>query len=951
MSTQNQPTRKLSPPDGLAEAFGLNAGYVVEQYERYLRDPNSVDPRTQAWFQTLSPSEVLEEAAPVEAVSELTIDLIVGAVRLARAIRAYGHLAARFDPLGSEPPGDPSLQLVTYGLTEEDLARLPAHVVGGPVAEGAPNAAVAIERLHKIYCDTTGYEFRHVQSAAERAWLQNAIETRRFDEPREGIDGPKVLRELTEVEAFEQFLHRTFPGQKRFSIEGMDVLVPMLFELIGCAAEEHVQSTWIGMAHRGRLSVLATVLGKPWSQIFAEVAHTRPSESISESERDDLGWSGDVTYHLGARAAFKEGREVAMTVGVAPNPSHLEFVDPVVEGMCRAADERRDVAGPPQRDADRSLVVLIHGDAAFLGEGVVAETLNLSRLPGYTVGGTLHIITNNQLGFTTPPASARSTLYASDLAKGFEIPIVHVDADDPRACIDAMRLAHAYRQVFHRDFLIDLVGYRRWGHNEGDEPTFTQPLLYQKIREHRTVRALWAERLATEGEVTVAEATAMLRDETAKLQAAYNASHAAAPRSSAAVKPPPRETTDEIITAVPAERLVRLNDQLNRVPSGFALNPKLTAWLERRRAALSENGTIDWAEAEALAFAALLAEGTPIRLTGQDVERGTFSQRHLVLHDAKNGEIWIPLQRLPDARASFAVHDSPLAEVAPLGFEYGYSIQARDALVLWEAQFGDFANVAQVLIDQFIASGYSKWGQAAGLVLLLPHALEGQGPEHSSARLERFLQLAAQQNYQIANCTTPAQYFHLLRRQAALLRRRPRPLVVFTPKSLLRHPLATSKLDDLAHGWFRPVLDDPAVRQRSEEITRLVLGSGHVYVNLIESPVREQAANVAIARIEQLYPFPTEQLEDLIAGYPRLREVVWAQEEPMNMGAWSFVAPRLASILRDRLPLLYVGRSERASPAVGAHHVYVAEQEALVGAAFQQANPAAAALGVEVVKI
>lgn len=946
MNTKNQQDNRAN---GHAPALGLNEGYVVDLYERYLRDPASVDPGTRAYFATLSPGEVLGEGEPIQTVSSLNLDQIVGAVRLARAIRAYGHLAARLDPLGTPPPGDPSLESSTYGLTEQNLALLPAHVVGGPVSETAPNGAVAMARLRQIYCGGTGYEFRHVQSAAERQWLQQAVETRRFEEPHAPLDGLRILRELTKVEAFERFLHRTFPGQKRFSIEGLDMLVPMLLELLGLAAEDGTQSAWIGMAHRGRVSVLANVLGKPWADIFAEIGHTRPAESISPTEREDFGWTGDVTYHLGARTAYQDGRQVAMLVTLAPNPSHLEYVDPVVEGMCRAADERRNAAGAPVFDSSRSIVALIHGDAAFLGEGVVAETLNLSRLAGYSTGGTIHIITNNQLGFTTPPARARSTLYASDLAKGFEIPIVHVNADDPRACISAMRLAQAYRQLFRKDFLIDLVGYRRWGHNEGDEPTFTQPLLYQRIRNHPTVRALWAEHLAAMGEIAPAQADELLRDDTAELQKAYAAEGTSNAKASPLPPPAPESVeTAETITAVPAERLLRLNGQLTNLPPGFNLNPKLVPLIEKRRASLDANGTIDWAHAEALAFASLLAEGTPIRLTGQDVERGTFSQRHLVLHDYHDGETYVPLQRLPDARASFAIHDSPLAEAGPLGFEYGYSIQARDALVIWEAQFGDFANVAQPLIDQFIIAGQAKWSQTSGLVMLLPHGMEGQGPEHSSARLERYLQLAAQDNVQVVNATTPAQYFHLLRRQAALLRRQPRPLVVLTPKSLLRHPLATSRLSDLAHGWFRPVIDDTDARGRSDEVTHLILATGHVFVDLWGSELREKDRATAVVRLEQLYPFPADEIEEMITTYPRLRQVTWVQEEPMNMGAWAYVAPRLTALLGNRVPLIYVGRTERASPAVGAHNVYVAEQEQLIRAAFRQVSPDTTALGVEV---
>jgi 2-oxoglutarate dehydrogenase E1 component len=936
MSEQHAPVRH--PSDDFDRFFGANAGYVVELYERYLRDSGSVDPATRAWFESWSPREVLAEAEPTPIAAPLAIDVIVGASSLARAVRAFGHLGARLDPLGTLPPGDPSLELATYGLTDEDLRQLPAHVVGGPVASAVPNAAVALVRLREVYCGTTGYEFRHVQSHAERVWLRDVVETGQFRPPHEPIDGARVLRQLTAVEAFESFMQRSFPGQKRFSIEGLDLLVPMLQEFIACAAEDGARSTWIGMAHRGRLSVLANILGKPYAEIFAEFGHGRPSESISPSEMEDRGWTGDVTYHLGARTAYQDGRAVAMLVTLAPNPSHLEYIDPVVEGMCRATDERRDVPGRPIQNEDQSVVVLIHGDAAFAGEGIVAETLNLSRLDAYRTGGTIHLIENNQIGFTTGPAAARSTLYASDLAKGFEMPIVHVNADDAEACIAAIRLAHAYRQQFHKDFLIDLVGYRRWGHNEADEPSFTQPLLYARIKNHPTARAIWAEKLAARREVSPAEASALFESHLESLRTAY-ASGSTMPLTAPA---PVEDEAATPTTAVAAPRLIRLNDALHRLPPGFTLNSKLTRWLERRRVALGPKGQVDWAHAESLAFASLLAEGTAIRLTGQDTGRGTFSQRHLVLRDAETGESYVPLAALPDARASISVVDSPLAEAAPLGFEYGYSSQARDALVLWEAQFGDFANVAQVLIDQFIAAGQAKWGQSSGLVLLLPHGLEGQGPEHSSARMERFLQLAAQDNLRIANCTTAAQYFHLLRRQAALLRRRPRPLVVFTPKSLLRHPLAASTLDDLAHGTFAPVLDDPNARARAERITTLIACTGHISVDLLGSLLRDQSETIGIVRLEQIYPFPSAELEEMLASYPKLREVRWVQEEPLNLGAWSFVAPRLIELLPEAVALTYIGRNERASPAVGAHHVYSAEQAALVGAAFGQSDADAA---------
>ncbi|MGH2461769.1 MAG: 2-oxoglutarate dehydrogenase E1 component [Chloroflexota bacterium] len=932
--------------DQLEGFLGPNAGYVLEQYERYLRDPDSVPAAMRAWFRTWSAPRPTATELPPPALSAVTVDQIVGASNLARAIRAYGHLAARLDPLGTAPPGDPSLELATYDLSENDLRRLPASVVGGPPAASAPNAAVAMATLRRIYCGTTGYEFRHVQSAGERVWLQHVVETQRFQDPNEPIDARAILQQLTNVEAFEHFVHRAFPGQKRFSIEGLDALVPMLLELIGCAAERGTQSLWLGMAHRGRLAVLTEVLGKPVTDIFAELRHAGAAESVPPSERSGSGWTGDVTYHLGARTAYQDGRPVGMLVTLAPNPSHLEYVNPVVEGMCRASDERRNQPGSPTQDVDRALPCILHGDAAFAAEGIVAETLNLSRLTGYTTGGTINLITNNQLGFTTPPSSARSTMYASDLAKGYEIPIVHVNADDPAACIAAIRLAHTYRDRFHKDFLIDLIGYRRWGHNEADEPSYTQPLLYREIQSHPAVRTLWAERLAKNGDVPPAEAEGMLREATERLQELFQKPDP--PSAPPTVNAETSNGVAAIVTAVPAERLKRLNAELLSVPPGFTVNPKLVRWMERRRAAVEPEGAIDWAQAEALALASLLVDGTPVRLTGQDTARGTFSQRHLVLHDSTTGATFTPLQALADARASFEIHDSPLEEAAPLGFEYGYGTQAPDALVVWESQFGDFANAAQVIIDQFVVAGQAKWGQTSSLVMLLPHALEGQGPEHSSARIERFLQMAAENNLRIANCTTAGQYFHLLRHQAAFLWRNPRPLIVFTPKSLLRHGLAASTLSDLATGQFQTVLDDLASRARAAEITRLILCSGHVYVDLAASPLRGEHPETAIARVEQLYPFPFDALREVVEGYPRRREVIWVQEEPLNMGAWTFAEPRIARVLPGDVPLRYVGRPRRASPAVGAHDLYAVEQEQIIAAAYGSLGATSAPLVVEV---
>ncbi|MHB8618094.1 MAG: 2-oxoglutarate dehydrogenase E1 component [Chloroflexota bacterium] len=971
-----------------AEVVGANAAYLEELYDRYRTDPASVEPPLRAAFERAGPPHRVSvglagwAAAGPPAGPAPTPRLIAAAVELAHAILAYGYRAARLDPLGSEPPGDDELRAEAHGIRQEDLAALPASIVNGvggaggvdgPAADsgGAANALQAIRALRQAYQGTTGYEFEHVSNAEERAWLHEAVLSGRFRPPRDAIDERKLLERLTEVGAFERFLQRAFPGQTRFSLEGLGIMVPMLDEIVGAAAEVGTRAVMLGMAHRGRLNVLAHVLGKPYEQIIGEFLGRYRLPNTSASGTSGGGWTGDVKYHLGARRAYRGGQQVEMVISLVPNPSHLEFVDPVVQGMSRAFGEKRDQPGPPLLDEQAALAVLVHGDASFPGEGVVAETLNLSRLPGYRGGGTIHLIANNQLGFTAAAELTRSTLFASDLAKGFEMPVIHVNADDPEACIAAARLAHAYRDRFRRDVVLDLIGYRRWGHNEGDDASFTQPRMYATIAGHPTVRELWAREMVRRGLLTEEEARGML-------QAAIERLHAI--RRSLAAQPAPAQEppagqagldaggpagglgsagpANQVDTAVPAEMLDRLNQELLALPAGFKAHPKLERFLERRRAVpfgKADNGhhggkdrqtaggggpeqRVDWAHAEALAFASLLAEGHPVRLTGQDTARGTFSQRHLVLRDVEREATFTPLQSIPSARASFEVWDSPLSEQATLGFEFGYNVQAADTLVLWEAQYGDFVNAAQVTVDQFVAGASSKWGQRSSLVLLLPHGYEGQGPDHSSAQLERFLQLAAEDNLRIANCSTAAQYFHILRRQAALLDPDPRPLVLLTPKSLLRNPSAASDPAELSQGRFQPVIDDTAARRQPEAVRRLILCSGKVYFDLAATRAASNGAPgpapVAVARVEEIYPFPADELRALLDGYPRLEEVVWLQEEPRDRGAWLFAAPRLRDLLGDRLPLVYIGRTRRASAAEGAYEWHATEQARLVGAAF-----------------
>src|SRR5713226_222844 len=913
--------------------YGPNAGYVLELYERYRQNPASVDADTRAIFDTWSPeNQLTAEQKATTGIAPIEVSKIVAASELAHAIRSRGHLGAHLDPLGSEPLGDPALLTETYGINDEDLAQLPPAVVGGHSAEGARNALEAIANLRAMYSGTISYEFDQVKSPLERGWLRDAVGLQLYRTSSDPAFRRNLLKRLTQVEVFERYLHQTYPGQKRFSLEGTDALVPMLDEVIKAAIESGTREVISGMAHRGRLNVLAHVLEKPYAAILGEFGHMKHEEGVPLTDSFSFGYTGDVKYHLGAETVLGEGAIVNLKITLSPNPSHLEFVNPVVEGMTRASQETLDQVGSPRQDDDRTLPILVHGDAAFPGEGIVAETLNLWNLNGYRVGGTIHIIVNNQLGFTTEPQDYRSTHFASDLAKGFEIPIIHVNADDPAAALMAVRIAHAYRDQFHKDILVDLVGYRRWGHNEGDEPAFTQPQMYEIIRNHPSARELYARRLQERGILSQEEAEAMQKQAFAVLEEAKR-------EADAGLQPFEQEESNglnghheepEQPQAVGVQKLIEFNTELLSWPEGFSPNPKLARLLQRRATTLGSEGGIDWGQAEALAFASILADGTPIRLTGQDAERGTFSHRHAVLHDQRTGQVYIPLQHLSQAQAPFSIFNSPLSESAVLGFEYGYSVHALHTLVMWEAQFGDFANVAQPIIDQFISSARAKWKQHSSLVLLLPHGYEGQGPEHSSARLERYLELAAQDNWRVANCSTAAQYFHLLRLQAFNLKTHPRPLVVMTPKSLLRHPLAAATLQALTQESFQPVMDDRTALEHADAVRRVVLCTGKIAIDLLSHASRAQANDVAIVRVEMLYPFPAEALKKTLANYAGVREVVWVQEEPLNMGAWGYMAPQLADLAGTRFELNVIARPARSSPATGFSDLFQFEQERII---------------------
>ncbi len=933
----------------------FNDAYIAEVYEAYRRDPATVDASWRQFFGMAESMAGLIQPAAGSASNGSTggqqqapdaelLRKTAAAAALVNGIREYGHLAVAIDPLGGAPQGARELTPEYYGIAEADLAAVPAAALG--FTDGRfSTAAEVVALLRRRYSGALGIEYTHLSSDAEREWFRSTLRQGRVTTPLTADEKRAVLVRLTEVDGLERFLGFAFQGKKRFSIEGTDALVPMLDEAIAQAAARGAREVTIGMAHRGRLNVLVHVLGKPYEALFAEF-EGRHADPADDTE------TGDVKYHMGydgRRAAG--GREVAVTL--APNPSHLEFVGPVIDGEARA--KQRVEGAPWERDETRVLPIAVHGDAAFIGEGVVAETLNLYRLRGYRVGGTLHIITNNQVGFTTDPIDSRSTHYASDLAKGFDIPVLHVNGDDAEACVIAVRMATAYRTQFAKDVLIDLVGYRRWGHNETDEPAFTQPTLYDAIRAHPTPRQVWGERLAREGVLAAADVERLDQETRARFQAAYDrmkqgagraeatptgapatngnssngaSSNGAAAHGAAANGDGAHAAAAEGLaadTAVPAGQLVALQAELLTYPDGFQPHPKLAKILERRSAALGDKGGIEWGQAEQLAFATLVTEGVSVRLTGQDAERGTFGHRNAVLHDPRDGRTYTPLANLRERRAAFEVYNSPLTETAVMAFDYGFSVAAPDALTLWEGQYGDFVNVAQTIIDQFLVADRAKWGQDSGLVLLLPHGYEGGGPEHSSARLERFLQLAAEGNMTVAYPGTPAQYFHVLRAQAHRVSRR--PLVLMQPKSLLRLPAAASRLAELSEGAWQPVVDHGALDGRdARAVRRVVLCTAKTFYDLTQQPV---PSGVAVVRVDQLYPFPAEQVRAVLARYAGARELVWAQEEPQNMGAWTFVSTRLPALL-GATRLRYIGRPERASPAEGYESAHKAEQARIV---------------------
>ena len=839
--------------------------------------------------------------------------------RLINMYRMRGHVIANLDPLGTEPGQGPELDLEYYGLTLWDLDReFFCDGLGGKKIAKLRNI---IQLLRNTYCGTIGADYMHLLDLKERKWLRETMESTTNTPELSKEDRTDILHKLNQAMAFELFLHKKYIGHKRFSLEGAETLIPMMHFLIERASKNDVEKFFLGMAHRGRLNILVNIMNKPYQKVFADFEGNIDPGTIQGS--------GDVKYHLGSKGAYetKDGKSIEMEL--LPNPSHLEAVNPVVEGAARASQDHYD-----GENATKKIVpVLVHGDAAFAGQGVVAETLNMSQLRGYETGGSIHVIINNQIGFTTLPKDARSTEYASDLAKMILAPIFHVNGDDPEAAVHAMNLALDYRQKFGKDVIIDLICYRKHGHNEGDEPAFTQPGLYKEIDNHHSVRELYVKELLRKGEFTKEETQALFDEFDELLQKAFEDA-----KNSPALKVTDNmlDRTEQAqsdraefpVTNYPLEDLTDIAVKLNTVPKSFDANPKLLRQLAKRAEAAEKNeAKIDWGFAEALAFGSLLKNGITVRLTGQDAERGTFSHRHAVLHGTETSQRFIPLNNLSEDQAAFYPFNSHLSEFAALGFEFGYSAAKLDALVIWEAQFGDFVNGAQIVIDQFISASEAKWGQQSALVMTLPHGYEGQGPEHSSARLERFLQLCAEDNIQVANLTNPTQYFHILRKQT--LQENKKPLIIMSPKSLLRHPKAVCSVESLANGAFHPFLNDSEVENPSE-IDRIVICSGKVYYDLLKEREENEKNNVALTRLEMLYPFPDKDISEFLNDFKSVKEIVWCQEEPKNMGAWSFVMPRIQELLLNGQKLIYAGRQASASPAAGQKKVHEAEQTKLV---------------------
>ena len=912
---------------------GPNLAYLIEQYDLYIKTPENVTEDIASLFRQYgSPSEPLgQSTSDGVSVSTKNVEKIIRAIQFADAIRTHGHHNANIYPLNNVEKDSSKLDMRFYGLSEQDLIDVPAGLIISNPPREVENGLQAINFLKSVYTESIAFEIAHIVGSEERQWLQNKIEGNTLYEEISTSEKKELLERLTKIEGFEKFIHRTFVGAKRFSIEGLDALVILVEELVNQAELAKTKQVNIGMAHRGRLNVLTHILKKPYEMMFAEFAHV-PSESFLPKDGSleiSEGWFGDVKYHKGATYHSAQG----LTIKLAYNPSHLEVVSPVVTGQTRAAQEVKNIPGYPKQDKNAAFAILVHGDAAFPGEGVVTEVLNYSRVRGFQTGGSIHIIANNMIGFTTEQYDSRSTHYSSDPAKGFEVPVIHVNADKPEAVLTVAKLAFEYRRQFGKDIVIDLIGYRRYGHNEMDEPSITNPMMYHIVHKHPTVRKIYGDQLVAENVLDLSQVEELDERTFKEMQTAYDRVKEL-PQTTAHEVIIPQEVLDgfpDLPTSVAKEKLSKANAELLTWAKEFTPFKKLEKILKRREEPFAGKGKIDWGHAETLAFATILQDGHPIRLTGQDAQRGTFSHRHLVLHDEKTGEEFIPMHFISDSAASFVVHNSPLTETAILGYEFGYSLEDKNTLTIWEAQYGDFANMAQVMFDNFISAARAKWGLKSGLVMLLPHGAEGQGPEHTSARLERYLQLSAENNWTVANLSSAANYFHILRRQAESLNEEfVRPLLIVSPKSLLRNPLVSAEVNELTDGEFQTVIEQPGLGSHPENVKKVVFASGKMAVDLAEK-VKDgsEYEYLHIIRVEQLYPFPKEEILNILNRYPNVELLTWAQEEPQNMGSWNYALPYLLEIANGK-DIAYTGRVHRSSPAEGDADTYKVEQGRII---------------------
>ncbi len=937
--------------ENLLERFSYlkssNADYIEELYRQYVENPDSVDDSWRFFFEGMELGNAAVEStgpvatnghavtAPVQQTGATVTPIVdwvaeLKVTELIEAYRTYGKYLANVDPLHAPPSSSQFLDLATFGLSQADLSK--KFQSGKRIGLTHPSLQEILDFLRQTYCSTIATEITHMPNSPERQWVQQAMESARGKFTPDAETRKHILKRLSDSETFEKFLHTRYVAQKRFSVEGGEGVIPCLDAIVERSSELGVKEVVLGMAHRGRLNVLVNIFGKHLDQVFVEFEGTYTIDPTTDGE-------GDVKYHKGYSRDVTTRNGKPMHLSLAFNPSHLEFVNPVIEGMARAKQDAR------YHDPERTQVipVQIHGDAAFAGQGICYETINFSQLDGYKTGGTIHIIINNQVGFTTSPIDSRSTPYCSDLAKFLDAPVFHVNGDDADAVWFVSKLCTEYRQKFKKDIFIDLICYRKHGHNEGDEPSFTQPILYKEIKAHATPREVYSQTLQKSGVVTAEQSQAIVDE--------INAMMIAEQKKAKAHNPKPKISTfegdwkgmrfaqgDDVFktahTAVDAGKLLEIATQINATPAGFKIHPKLERFFEARMKAVQDGKGLDWGNGEALAFATLVNEGHMVRLSGQDVERGTFTHRHSILNDFETGQKYSPLDQVKTGDGRYDVHNSSLSESGIMGFEFGYSIGAPNALVIWEAQFGDFANGAQVIIDQFISTSESKWRRASGLVLLLPHGQEGQGPEHSSARLERFLSLCGKNNMIVANFTTPAQLFHALRRQVKRDFRK--PMVVMSPKSLLRHPMAISSLDEFSKGQFHEVLDDPEMTTKAASIKRVLLCTGKVYYELLKERHARSIQDIAIVRVEQLYPWPEQKLAEILGKYSAANDLVWVQEEPRNMGAWTHVFGYWSGGFDefnkkvDGRPIRYVGRDIAASPAVGSPKLHESEQKSLV---------------------